>query len=254
MSISKYLAIFGRSFLIQKQQMANSFFKFKQFTVWHDKCAMKVGTDGVLLGAWAAVDHAQHILDVGAGTGLVSLMLAQRSKALITGIEVDELAALQAVENVEKSPWAHRITIAHADFNRFETTTRYDVIVSNPPYFVDSLKCPESTREKARHNSTLTFHDLLCGVSQLLTPEGTFTVIIPTDSSDAVKQIAAQYQLTPCSELSVITTPGASPKRTLIAFRFGAQTCTTDTLLVELSRHVYSPQYIELTRAFYLKM
>ena len=119
-----------------------SYFDFKQFRVYHDRCAMKVGTDGVLLGAWAPTNQATRILDIGAGSGLISLMLAQRSKATIVGVELDEAAALQARENVEQSRFASRIEIVNADILHYTSEAKFDLIVSNPPFFNDALECP----------------------------------------------------------------------------------------------------------------
>ena len=142
--------------------MSNPYFQFKQFTVWHDKCAMKVGTDGVLLGAWASVQNAHKILDVGTGTGLVALMLAQRSlpDADIIALEIDGAAAGQARENVTRSPWKERVEVVQTDFRDYQSSDKFDVIVSNPPYFVDSLECPDQQRNAARHNGSLTYEEL----------------------------------------------------------------------------------------------
>ena len=147
-------------------KMTNSYFQFKQFTIWHDKCAMKVGTDGVLL------------------------MLAQRSKAFIVALEIDCSAVRQAIENVSHSPWQDRIEVVEADFKHYTSTAQFDVIVSNPPYFTDSLKCPNQQRNTARHDNELTYKELLEGVSRLLSADGAFTVIVPADVSDKVNEIA----------------------------------------------------------------
>ena len=137
--------------------MPNPYFSFKQFTVYHDRCAMKVGTDGVLLGAWTDVSGARDILDIGTGTGLIALMLAQRSEAHIVAVDIDEDAVKQAKENVEKSPWPGRIEVERHDICCFNSDIRYDVIVSNPPYFFNSLKCPDGQRNIARHTVGLNF-------------------------------------------------------------------------------------------------
>lgn len=137
--------------------MPNPYFKFKQFTVYHDRCAMKVGTDGVLLGAWAQVDNARRILDVGTGTGLIALMTAQRSQAHIMGIDIDEKAVGQAEENVKASPWKERISICRKDVMQMcrEVDGTFDAIVSNPPYFVENVHCPDARRNVARHTGVL---------------------------------------------------------------------------------------------------
>ena len=146
--------------------MANPYFKFKQFTVYHDKCAMKVGTDGVLIGAWADVSRAEKILDVGTGSGLIALMIAQRCDASVLGIDIDEDAVIQARENVMASQWSGQITIARQDVRVManECDTKFDVILSNPPYFAEDVKCPEAQRNTARHTDELDFHSLLQAV------------------------------------------------------------------------------------------
>ena len=236
--------------------MSNPYFQFKQFTVWHDQCAMKVGTDGVLLGAWASVERARRILDIGTGTGLVALMLAQRSlpDAKIVALEIDEAAAGQARENVVRSPWQERIEVVQADFKKYRSSDKFDVIVSNPPYFVDSLECPDRQRTAARHNNSLTYEELLEGVNRLLAADGLFTVVIPTDVVDRVKAIASMNKLYAIRQLNVITKPGGIPKRTLIAFSFSNRECVIEELLTELARHQYSEEYIALTGEYYLNM
>lgn len=234
--------------------MSNSYFQFKQFTVWHDKCAMKVGTDGVLLGAWTSVQHSRRILDIGTGTGLVALMLAQRSQSAITALEIDSQAAVQATENFGRSPWRDRVEVVVADFKQYRPDTQFDVIVSNPPFFVDSMKCPDNQRSIARHNNELTYDDLLRGVSALLSSDGAFTLVIPTDAADRVKDIAQTYCLYPEQQLDVITKPGGTPKRTLITFTFTQQECRTEELLTEVARHQYSDAYAALTKEYYMKL
>lgn len=237
--------------------MANSYFQFKQFTVWHDKCAMKVGTDGVLLGAWTSVERATKILDIGTGTGLVALMLAQRSlpDAHIVALEIDEAAAGQAIENVEKSVWKGRIEVVQADFRLYNSPIKFDVIVSNPPYFVDSLECPDRQRSTARHNNSLTYEELLQGVARLLSEDGCFTIVIPTDVADKVKLIASEWNLYAIRQLNILTKLGGKSKRTLIAFSFdGRKECVVEELLTELARHQYSEEYIALTHEYYLHM
>lgn len=234
--------------------MPNPYFQFKQFTVWHDRCAMKVGTDGVLLGAWPCVDNTQRILDIGTGTGLVALMLAQRSKAFIIALEIDSNAVDQATENAARSPWQDRIEVIQTNFKHYTSTAQFDVIVSNPPYFTDSLKGPSQQRNTARHDNELTYEELLKGVAQLLSTNGEFTIVIPADVSDKIKEIASSYSLYPYKQLNVITKPGLSPKRNLITFTFQKQKCRMENLVIELARHEYSKEYIELTKEYYLNM
>ena len=236
--------------------MPNPYFQFKQFTVWHDKCGMKVGTDGVLLGAWAPIENAHRLLDIGTGTGLVALMLAQRSlsDSNIVALEVDKAAYEQAQENVAHSPWSQRIEVCHGDFRQFCAEEKFDVIVSNPPYFVNSLLSPNEQRAMARHTGLLTYEELLYGVTRLLTNEGRFTVIVPTVVSHSMKEVARKYGLYPVKQLDIQTKPGGVPKRTLICFSFREHFLQIETMLIEFARHQYSPEYIELTKDFYLHM
>lgn len=236
--------------------MSNPFFQFKQFTVWHDKCAMKVGTDGVLLGAWTSVQDARRILDIGTGTGLVALMLAQRSlpDTCLVALEIDEAAAEQALENVAQSPWKDQISVLQKDFKLYQSQDEFDVIVSNPPYFIDSLGCPDQQRNAARHNDSLTYEKLLQGVTKLLSKKGAFTMVIPADVAEQVKEIAVIYDLYATRQLNVITKPGGSPKRILITFSFDKQDCFVEELLTELARHQYSEEYKMLMGEYYLHL
>lgn len=235
--------------------MPKPYFTFKQFTVRHDRCAMKVGTDGVLLGAWADLENARRVLDIGTGTGLIALMLAQRcSGASITGIDIDADAVSQAKENVWASPWKDRIGVCLQDVCSYADEGLFDVIVSNPPYFVDSLKCPDGQRTIARHTDTLDAGRLLGKASELLFPEGRFSLILPADQIGELVRMAEEKGLYPSRLTWVITRPGLSPKRALVEFRKERRDCLEDELLVELERHVYSEDYIALTKDFYLKM
>ncbi len=234
--------------------MPNPYFSFKQFTVWHDKCAMKVGTDGVLLGAWANVSNADSILDVGTGTGLIALMTAQRCLCPIQAIDIDENAITQAQENINLSPWKDRIDIINADYREFDPQKKYDLILTNPPYFINSLRSPNEARKIARHTDGLSFIDLFSKTKGLLNPDGIFSLIIPTDIEDVIKDVAAECDLFPVKQTFIYTKPDVPSKRTLISFSFIRTKCLVDELVIELSRHVYSREYIELTKDYYLYM
>ena len=159
-------------------------FKFKQFEIHQDRCAMKVGTDGVLLGAWAP--GGKRILDIGSGTGLISLMMAQRcQEAQVIGVDLDAEACDEARENVAASPFADRVSIACCRLQDYESAEKVDAIVSNPPFFLNSLKNPDSKRSMARHADSLPFRDLFLGVKRLLSEEGVFSVIVPSEVLDA---------------------------------------------------------------------
>lgn len=235
--------------------MPNPYFAFKKFVIRHDRCAMKVGTDGVLLGAWTDIHHSRRILDVGTGTGLIALMLAQRcEKAQVTAIDIDTDAVSQAQENIADSPWKDRVEAMQQDICSYSTEERFDTIVSNPPYFVDSLECPDNQRTLARHANTLDAERLLGKVTELLLDDGLFSLILPADQADHIIRMAAEKGLYLSHYTAVITRPGLPPKRVLMEFRKTEGSCKTDELIVELDRHVYSEDYIALTKDFYLKM
>lgn len=236
--------------------MPNPYFQFKQFIVRHDKCAMKVGTDGVLLGAWAPVRNAKQILDVGAGSGLISLQLAQRnSEASITSIEIEPDAASQAQENIRSSPWSNRMEVICSDFRNYHPESRFDLIVSNPPYFVDALKCPDNQRCMARHTSDLNYELLFGHSAHLLSEQGNISIIIPSEVENMVIDTAWKYKLYPHHCLHVFTKPGKPCRRVLLTFGRKDLPCIKDSLYIEGEKHgQFTPEYIALTKDFYLKM
>ena len=235
--------------------MPNPYFTFKQFTIRHDRCAMKVGTDGVLLGAWTDIRHARRILDIGTSTGLIALMLAQRClEATVTALDIDAEAVSQAQENIQNSPWQERVEAILQDIRTYQPQALFDTIVSNPPYFINSLKCVDNQRNTARHTDTLDMHALLHQVSQLLTPDGHFSIVLPAEQTDELVEAAERVGLYPSRHTAVITRPGLAPKRTLMEFARTKEAFQTDELVIELERHVYSEEYTTLTKDFYLKM
>lgn len=237
--------------------MANSFFQFKQFTIHHDKCAMKVGTDGVLLGAWAATGASKNMLDVGTGTGIIALMLAQRSQAEIDAVDLDTEACIQAQENIALSPFAGRIHCIQADFIAYAASCsqKYDLIISNPPYFVDSLKSPDGKRNLARHTDTLLLADLVKSSGELLSSIGRIALILPYERLEELSSVAADNGLFIIRRTDVIPTPGSAPKRLLVELSAGQPPVySPDTLIIEKARHQYTSEYIMLTKDFYLKM
>lgn len=238
--------------------MANPYFRFKKFTVYHDKCAMKVGTDAVLLGAWADTSFCRNILDIGTGTGIIALMLAQRSQATVEAIDIDKEACVQATENAAASPYTERIKVVHAscaDFAASNLQKKYDLIVSNPPYFINSLKCPDNKRTVARHTDTLLLSDLIREAQTLLSPCGRIALVLPYERLEEVKALASANHLYICRQTDVIPTPGAAPKRLLVELSTAEENIKNrDTLTIEEARHQYTPEYIALTKEFYLKM
>ena len=233
--------------------MRNPYFRFKQFTIQQGNCAMKVGTDGVLLGAIAPVEQAKSILDIGTGTGLLALMLAQRCPtASIDAIEIDEAAAAQARENVAESPWKH-ICVVHSSLQDYQTANTYQLIVSNPPYFVDSLKAPNANRNLARHTDSLSFTDLLQGVAKLLHPDGSFWVILPHNETERFQQLAMQVGLFVYHKIHVYPRADKPAKRIVMGFCKSLKAVTEENLTIENEqRHDYTPAFAQLTAPFYL--
>ncbi len=216
---------------------------------------MKVGTDGVLLGAWADCANAKRILDIGTGTGLIALMLAQRCNTAIEAIEIDEAAACQAIENIQQSPFANRITVSTISFQDFckKNTSKYDLIVSNPPYFNRSLKPPAENRTAARHTDSLPFDILINGVKTLLARDGHFALILPTTEGEEFIVLAQKADLFCCEKVFVYPREGGTVKRLLLSFSFAKNDCKISNLVIETTgRHIYSDEYKNLTKDFYL--
>lgn len=230
-------------------------FRFKQFAIQQDRTPMKVGTDGVLLGAWAELEHSTHILDIGTGTGLIALMAAQRNPvAFIDALEIEPNACEQARENIGASPWAERITVIPTALQDYTSPSIYDCILCNPPFFNSSTKTPDQGRTLARHDDTLPHPVLIEHTSRLLTPEGIFCLILPVKEALEAILYARQHRLFPQRITQVLPNPGKPPKRLLIQFARHETETQTDELVIEFSRHQYTPEYIRLTRAFYLNM
>lgn len=230
-----------------------STFRFKQFEIENSVSAMKVGTDGVLLGAWATADNPLSILDIGAGTGLISIMLAQRfGNAMITGIEIDSQAADEARENVLKSPWSDRITIGCCDFCRWDTNTKFDLIVSNPPFFTNGIKSPDISRASARHAAQLSPQSIVERGASLLTDNGILAMIIPIEIIEDLIFSATLNHLNPREITTVTTRVGKSPKRALISFICHPSQVQKNELIIS-DQNGFTSQYRNLTQDFYLQ-
>ncbi len=233
-------------------------FTFKHFSVNQDRCAMKIGTDGVLLGAWTPlINNPYNVLDIGAGTGILSLMLAQRSNAeQIDAIEIDEDAYEQCVENFEASPWGDKLFCFHAGLDEFvdEPEDEYDLIISNPPFYTEDYKSDNVSRDLARFEDALPFEELIEAAALLLSDNGIFSVIIPFKEEERFVSMCKELDLFPLKITRVKGTPTSEIKRSLLAFCRIEQTLLIDELVIEISRHNYTPEYIELTKEFYLKM
>lgn len=235
------------------KKMSSAGFDFRQFHVAHDRCAMKVGTDGVLLGAWADVVGASRVLDVGCGSGLIALMVAQRTGAHIVGVEVDAAAAVQAAENVSASPWPHRIDIVRADVSDYRPDEQFDHIVANPPFFAEDLLPPDAARAQARHTAGLTFERLLGEVARLLVVGGRFHAIVPASAYDAFAFCAWEQRLYPYRRTDVVTRPGKPVRRVLVSFVEGQERpIQRDELVLCDARGMRSAGFQKLTADFYL--
>jgi tRNA1Val (adenine37-N6)-methyltransferase len=227
-------------------------FRFKQFSVDDSMCAMKVGTDAVLLGVWVNIDHAATILDIGTGCGLIALMAAQRSKAKITAIDIDESASLQSKENFLASPWPERLVTVHGAVQQLNSANSFDLIICNPPFFKNALKAPDKQRNIARHNDELSFESLLVSVDRLLNNNGTFAFILPNDEAQQVITLAAAHQLYPNRCCNVLSREGKSSNRLLVELSHKESVIDRETLIIRDHNNQYTLQYKELTKDFYL--
>lgn len=214
---------------------------------------MKVGTDGVLLGSWVSCGKANIILDIGCGTGLISLMLAQRNlKSSITGIEIDEVASQEAQTNITNSDWQERIEIEHTSLQNFKPTKQFDLIVSNPPFFHENKA--KDRRATARHTNSLSFEELVESAANLLSAKGILGVIIPKSAEVNFCKIAASHNLYCNRVCNVKGNENVAVKRVMLEFSFFKSETTTEHLTIETARHQYTVEYIQLCKDFYLKM
>ncbi|MBR1400579.1 MAG: methyltransferase [Prevotella sp.] len=227
--------------------MANDFFSFRQFTVRQDRCAMKVGTDGVLLGAWA--NGGNRVLDIGTGTGLIALMMAQRFPSCrVKAIDIEHNACVQARQNADSSPFSDRISVEEQSIQSLESAEPlFDSIVCNPPFFKDSLLGPDEQRNMARHAGTMTYRDLFDGVARLLDRDGEFSAVIPCDFQGDFNAEAIFHGMFPSRICAVKTTPRKLPKRCLLAFRKAPSMEVENRELV-----IGSEDYQELVKKFYI--
>ena len=226
--------------------MANDYFQFKQFTIHQQRCAMKVGTDGTLLGAWAQVPiNSARILDIGTGTGLIALMMAQRFP--------DE-AVSQAQENVAISPFASRVEIRAQNVLDFEYKEGFDAIVSNPPYFIDAITCPDQQRTIARHTISLTYEQLMTSAFRLLKPNGMFSLVIPSECRSTLEAEACLAGFFLSRVTHIRTTPKKQPKRQLIELtKHPADELYIEDGIIEEPPNVRSSWYQQLTQDFYIR-
>ena len=235
--------------------MANNYFSCKQFTIYQDKSAFKVGTDGVLLGAGADIAGVKRILDIGSGTGLIAIMLAQRCEAEIIAIEPDYESYIQACDNVRLCKWSSRIKVEQIDLqNYYPDEGKFDLIVTNPPYFTDSLKNPDPRKSAARHNDTLTSEELLVGVSRLLDDGGHLQLVMPYVEGNVFIAEAYKYGFYCNNILKIKPLPTAEIRRLILSFSRERLKVNERFLTIEHGkRHKFTEEYINLTKDFYLK-
>jgi len=230
-------------------------FFFKQFKIFQDKTAMKVGTDGVLLGAWAENNQTKSILDIGTGTGLIAIMQAQKNPtAKIIGLEIEENAFKQAIENIANSPWKNNITPVHSSLQNFHSNERFDLIISNPPFYNNTFLAKDLARNLARQNNSLSFEELLKHSASHLSKNGKACYILPFSEKINFISIAKRYYLFPSKILYIKGNMHSEIKRVLIAFSFTESILQEEIISIEISRHNYTSEYIALVEDFYFKM
>lgn len=230
-------------------------FTFKQFVVRDDKSSMKVGTDAVILGSWVNTNLAKTILDIGTGSGIIALMMAQRSSAAIDAIDIDPASAEQAKQNFEASEWNVRLSIFHCSLQEYKKKQekKYDLIITNPPYFNDSLHSPDKNRNIARHNNKLSFEELIICVNDLLSQDGRFALILPVIENTKFREKAFVYGLFPLQELFVYPKKGKEVNRICTEFSFKRSlTVEKNSLTIRNDDNTFTPDYIDLTKEFYL--
>jgi tRNA1Val (adenine37-N6)-methyltransferase len=240
--------------------MHNPFFRFKQFIVHQERCAMKVGTDSVLLGAWTDTKDVKRILDIGTGTGLLALMMAQRSDAVITGIDIDPAAVEQAGENALISPWSSRLQFKSISFQEYVKKLKqeqlfqpFDLLISNPPFHPEDIKPGSHQRRLARHSDELSVQEILSMGSEILAPHGRIALVIPAKIYRQILDCATKAGLNSIRSLIVRPTSPKPVHRYLLEFGFGTRTDDPQELIIEMNeRHEYSPEYREMTKDFYL--
>jgi tRNA1Val (adenine37-N6)-methyltransferase len=233
--------------------MANNYFRFKEFTVNQEKCAMKVCTDACLFGAWAADKFSpEKVLDIGTGTGLLSLMLAQKNNAVIDAVEIDADASIEAGANFNASPWKERLHIFHSSIQEFHRD-KYDMIISNPPFFKNDLKSPDAARNVALHSEALSLDELLISVNRLLTEDGKFVVLLPFHRAGYFEELTGQYKLFMREKLVVKQTPGHDPFRVCYQISKSKEDLKETFIIIKDINDQYTDQFKNLLKDYYLQ-
>jgi tRNA1Val (adenine37-N6)-methyltransferase len=234
--------------------MSNSYFRFKKFTIQQDKSAMKVCTDSCILGAWTTnyLEDIKKILDIGAGSGLLSLMLAQKSESLIDAIELDPESATQAKENIMTSPWSRRIGLLQGDIMHYPLPSDYDFIISNPPFFESDLRSPDDKKNKAKHNETLTLDELIVVVRKHLKRTGLFSILLPYHRSQYFENLATANEFFLLEKLTIRQTPNHLPFRSTLLFGLQkSKPVVSKELTIKNDNGIYSPEFVDLMTDYY---
>ena len=237
--------------------MPNTYFSFKQFTIHQDKCAMKVCTDACILGAWFAnkIHPYQHILDIGSGTGLIMLMLAQKTNASIQGIEIDAAAFEQLQNNIRNSPWASQLQVAHADIRDYSFPHQFDFIISNPPFFENDLVSVAGNEQTAKHSKDLTLAQLITCIQKHLTPDGSFGILLPWHRRDYFDNLATHQGFYLSAQLAVQQSPQHPYFRAILQYKRSPQPfIEQESLIIKNSGNQYTHEFVELLRDYYLKL
>lgn len=235
--------------------MPNDWFKFRQFIVKQDRCAMKVGTDGVLLGSWCDAGNSSNILDAGTGTGLIALICAQRSQASVTGIEIDPAAACQARENFQASPWKDRLGLITGDIRETELfrDVKYDLVVSNPPYYEESLLGKNNDRNIARHGIKISLNDLIDSIIKILEPGGKISLIIPSSRDHEIRKKMSECGFYPDRYAMVASRPGDRVIRVMSEWTMQEKEINSERIYIyKAGSNELHPLYRNLTGDFYL--
>ncbi len=237
--------------------MANDYFRFKEFIIRQNRCAMKVCTDSCLFGAWTIqfLEDSKFILDIGSGTGLLSLMLAQKSSAHINGIEYDPESYFQSVENIEESTLANRIDIVQGDIRNYRFKDLFDFIITNPPFYENDLQSPEEKINSARHGITLNFRELISAIDQNLRPSGQFAVLLPFHRSGYFENLASEKNFYLQQTVSVRQMPQHEPVRSFNVYaRLPVHTPQRTEISIRNEKNKYSTEFIQLMDEFYEKI
>jgi tRNA1Val (adenine37-N6)-methyltransferase len=229
-------------------------FRFKQFAVTQGRCAMKVNTDGVLLGAWAHIKGADTILDIGTGTGVIALMMAQKNgTADIDAIDIDEEAFTQSTMNFNATVWADRLHPHHMSLQRFSAPIKYDVIISNPPYFINDYASEDHRSNVAKHGTELTYEDLVAGICRLMNDNGKAFLVLPYFNVPVFETIAAKGNLFITKRADVVAVTGKKCYVTLLQLEKTTKAYTIDTIQIQNPDNTFTEQYKSITKEFYLK-